>query len=625
MLLEGHRIDRYLLLHRIGKGGMGEVYLAEDERIAQRVAIKLIRAEDDTHKEEHLRLFQREAKAVARLDHPNILPLFDYGETTIDGILHAYLVMPFRQEGTLSDWLSRLPETRPLTSEDIAYFIGQAAAALQHAHDQHILHQDVKPSNFLIRSRLDQPDRPDLLLADFGLAKFYLTTSHMSQEVRGTPLYMAPEQWDGRLTPASDQYSLAIMAYQLLTGKPPFRGNLAELMHQHFEVQARPISELNLSLPKDLDFVFAHALAKKPEERFASVSAFARAFQLALIGAASADSLSAQLSPLHQTIRETQTIIAGEVSEVDTLTPHISGGITSVPTPTVISDPTPQTPVSTPHITPIHPPRKFSSLLPTLDEKMLASVPRWKEALRGKTLWLVGLALLIILASSGLFYTVKTNADNRARATATARAATATSVANSANPYIRRGTLLLNDPLQNNSHGYGWDEITKPARSCHFNNGAYLVQALKSQALAACTAQNMNFSNFTLEVKMRFLTSGYGGILFRTTIPESKFYYFQILSSGDYALYLYKDQFLDHNKNLIDITHIPAPILRTVKQQTYLLAVVANGDTIDLYVNHQHLQTVHDNTVSQGQISFTASGFTSPVKILYSDARVWKL
>src|SRR5947208_2879543 len=186
MQLEGHRIDRYLLLRCIGSGGMGKVYLAEDERIEQRVAIKLIRTEDGTSSKEHQRLFQREASAIARLDHPNILPLFDYGETTIDNTLLSYLVMPYRQEGTLSDWLHQLPKTRPLTSEDAAYFIGQAATALQHAHDHHIIHQDVKPTNFLIRSRLDQPDRPDLLLADFGLARFYATASSMSQEVRGT-------------------------------------------------------------------------------------------------------------------------------------------------------------------------------------------------------------------------------------------------------------------------------------------------------------------------------------------------------------------------------------------------------------------------------------------------------
>ena len=108
MLLEGQQIDRYHILHPIASGGMGSVYLAEDARIGQQVAIKVIRTEmrpDADRTEEAIRLFRREAKAIAKLDHPHILPLFDYGEEHLKNITLIYLVMPYRQEGSLRDWL----------------------------------------------------------------------------------------------------------------------------------------------------------------------------------------------------------------------------------------------------------------------------------------------------------------------------------------------------------------------------------------------------------------------------------------------------------------------------------------------------------------------------------------
>jgi eukaryotic-like serine/threonine-protein kinase len=197
--------------------------------------------------------------------------------------------MPYRPEGSLTAWLrqrgsSELPQRTPLHTQDVAHFIHQAADALQHAHDRQIIHQDVKPANFLIRSDRENPDRPDLLLADFGVAKITTATASASHSIRGTPAYMAPEQLDGHPVRASDQYALAVMAYELLTGRPPFQGSLSQVMYQHFQAQPPAPSTLNPQLPRDVDTVLLHALAKKPEDRFASISAFARAFQEALQG-----------------------------------------------------------------------------------------------------------------------------------------------------------------------------------------------------------------------------------------------------------------------------------------------------------------------------------------------------
>ncbi|QBD79199.1 hypothetical protein EPA93_25750 [Ktedonosporobacter rubrisoli] len=287
MSLEGIQLGNYRLQQQIGSGGMGEVYLAEDTRIPRQVAIKVIHSEvapypDPQTIQEAERLFQREMKAIARLDHPHILPLYDFGEGSFNRKTYTFMVMPFRAEGSLADWLQQRNNPEPLAPQDVAHFIEQAASALQHAHNHQLIHQDVKPSNFLIRHIVERPTLPDLLLADFGIAKFNTSTSAKSQNIRGTPAYMAPEQWDSQSVPASDQYALAVMAYQLLTGRPPFVGRMGQVMRQHFTAQAQPPSSFNQRIPTALDEVILHALEKKPEDRFPSILQFSQSLRLAV-------------------------------------------------------------------------------------------------------------------------------------------------------------------------------------------------------------------------------------------------------------------------------------------------------------------------------------------------------
>src|SRR5216683_2286066 len=286
MSITGLQLGRYRLIRLIGSGGMGEVYLAEDTHIDRQVAIKLFRNEGTRYSgvdgsKKAARLFQREMKAIAMLDHPHILPLFDYGEESVSGFLLTYMVMSFRKEGSLAAWL-RQHTPKPLTPEHVEHFLQHAADALQHAHDRQIIHRDVKLSNFLIRGRKEKPDHPDLLLADFGIAKFNTPIPSVSSAIRGTPTYMAPEQWKGQAVTATDQYALAVMIYELLTGGPPFKGSLEQVMYQHLNALPDPPGTLNSSIPPGIDSVILRALEKKPEDRFDSISAFAHAFQEAL-------------------------------------------------------------------------------------------------------------------------------------------------------------------------------------------------------------------------------------------------------------------------------------------------------------------------------------------------------
>ncbi len=320
---------RYRILRQLGSGSMGEVYLVEDTRINRQVAIKVIRTEASSYSDPNTtsdaaRLFEREARAVARLNHPNILPLFDFGEEVINGAPLTYMVMPYCQEGSLATWLQQRDEGNLLSPIDVAHFLHQAADALQHAHDNDIIHQDVKPQNFLIRSNRNA-HLPDLLLADFGIAKLTAGTSGASQAIRGTPIYMAPEQWEGHPVPASDQYALAVMVYQLLTGRPPFQGGPGQMMYQHFSVAPQPPSAFNPSLTHDVDSILLHALAKRPENRFVSVSAFGKTLQEALL-IDGPTRLNTQNKPIADTIHATLAISYAEAINGTSRTLTLTGG-----------------------------------------------------------------------------------------------------------------------------------------------------------------------------------------------------------------------------------------------------------------------------------------------------------
>ena len=283
------QLGRYRLLKLIATGGMGEIHLAEDSSIDRQVAIKVIRSEIAPYAGEGgpsdaARLFEREAKAIAMLDHPHILPLYDYGEQKKDGTILTYLVMPYRPEGSLANWLEQRGTTNPLSLEDVESILTQTASALQYTHDHQIVHQDVKPSNFLIRVNKDNPNRPDILVSDFGIARLGNMTSGASQSIRGTPGYMSPEQWAGDALPASDQYALAVMAYELITGRAPFKGNPMQMMFAHVNTPPQPPSSIIPGLSPALDAVILRGLAKKPEARFPTISAFAQAFQQAVRG-----------------------------------------------------------------------------------------------------------------------------------------------------------------------------------------------------------------------------------------------------------------------------------------------------------------------------------------------------
>ncbi len=256
----GQQLGNYQLLRLLGQGAFATVYLGEHQYLERAAAIKVLHVQMDSAAQ---RSFQREARTIAQLHHPHIIGVHDFGVE--DQI--PYLVMEYNPGGTLR---SRHPKGAQLSFEQIVCYVKQIAAALDYAHQQHVIHRDVKPENLLLNGG------DDILLSDFGLAVVQRTLDSLStQNPAGTPVYMAPEQIQRKPCAASDQYALGVLVYEWLCGEPPFRGSLFEVFSHHLHEPPPSLCERLPQLPPTVEDAVFRALAKDPYHRFHSVQDFA--------------------------------------------------------------------------------------------------------------------------------------------------------------------------------------------------------------------------------------------------------------------------------------------------------------------------------------------------------------
>ena len=261
--------NRYQIIGTIATGGMAVVYLAKDLLLERDVAVKILR-QDYSQNQAFINSFKSEAKASAKLNHPNIITVFDFGQDR----QRLYLVMEYVNGRDLK---LLIKEKKRFDLHDTLYYLIQACEGLGYAHQSGIVHCDVKPHNMLISSD------NTLKVTDFGIARALDTISAVEKHdvIWGSPYYISPEQASGQPpSPYSDVYSLGVIAYEMLTGHPPFQGKDAEsIASLHRSVNPKPITELNKAISPRVNSVIMRALSKVPSNRYANGFEFSKMFK----------------------------------------------------------------------------------------------------------------------------------------------------------------------------------------------------------------------------------------------------------------------------------------------------------------------------------------------------------
>jgi serine/threonine protein kinase len=269
----GSDIGHYHIVEKLGTGGMAVVYRAFDRQLQRDVAIKIIRTDAFPPQvvERMRQRFEREALSLAQMDHPNIIPIYDYGEFDQS----PYLVMKFIRGGTLKDYIL---SGKPIDFDQAARLLEPVARALNYAHSRNIIHRDVKPANILI-SENGIP-----LLSDFGVAKILEeeegVTLTSDNAAVGTPEYMAPEQWENQISPQTDIYALGVVFYELVTGHKPYTADTPAAVHRMalMDPLVGPKKWVE-DLPDEVEAIIFKALARDPKDRYVSMEEMASALE----------------------------------------------------------------------------------------------------------------------------------------------------------------------------------------------------------------------------------------------------------------------------------------------------------------------------------------------------------
>jgi serine/threonine protein kinase len=340
--LTGRQFGQYQIVAPLGEGGMAAVYKAYQPAMERFVAIKVL-PRHMVSSAEFVTRFRREAKLLAQLQHPHILPVFDYGEA--EG--YPYIVMPFVHSGTLAELLHK----RHLSLLEVRRIMTQVGDALSYAHARGMIHRDIKPSNVLI------DERDNCLLTDFGLARMAEAATKIttSGTIMGTPAYMSPEQGAGSsVDHRSDIYSLGIILYEMITGRVPYTAETPiAVVFKHIQDPLPSARKFNPDLSDAIESVLLKVLAKNPEDRYQTADALTRAVQRAIPEISIDDEVQAQpvisvesiLSQPKSDIASTETAMPPpsapgtqteatltEIAAKDTNQQHVPSSMKSTPT-----------------------------------------------------------------------------------------------------------------------------------------------------------------------------------------------------------------------------------------------------------------------------------------------------
>lgn len=310
-------LGHYRLVRLLGQGGFAEVYLGEHIHLATQVAVKVLHTR---LADEDVLAFKREAQTVARLLHPNIVRVLDFG---VEGAI-PYLVMDYAPDGTLRH---AFPKGSRVPLHLVVSFTKQVAEALQYAHSQRLIHRDIKPENMLLgRNR-------EVLLSDFGIALVQQSSrSNSTQNIAGTVAYMAPEQIQAHPCAASDQYSLGVVVYEWLCGSRPFQGSYTEIAIKHSMVPPPLPRTYAPDIPLPVEQVVMRALQKDPQQRFADVRTFALTLEQAALQSGAQQTFSLAMLPQPTPLSPVSTNTSGSSSTfVPSSMPIITSASTQTP------------------------------------------------------------------------------------------------------------------------------------------------------------------------------------------------------------------------------------------------------------------------------------------------------
>jgi serine/threonine protein kinase/ABC-type branched-subunit amino acid transport system substrate-binding protein len=406
----GQQVGEYRLVRKLGGGGFGTVYQAEHVHEHAQAAVKVL--DIRLTKSEDFKDFINEVRTIL-LRHPQIVPLLDFGISRND---LPFLVMEYAPEGTLRD---RHPRGARIPLPIIVSYVNQIASALQYAHDQRVIHRDVKPENILVRAD------GTLLVSDFGIAKLMEQSVLLSvQSQVGTPVYMAPEQHLGYPCFASDQYALAVVIYEWICGARPFQGTAVGLAVQHMNTPPLPLRDHLPQLPEGIERVILRALAKAPEERFERIQEFADALREAVQRSMStvipSPAIEARNAAPLITPRQVSGLTSSRKSEAlgRTLTDselvslELTMRTADVPTPPL---PTEVKPQEEPRVSVVQNPALLSASTSYISQRMMPEPARQSTApkpVRKSPLWIKILtvaAIFVLVLSFGsiAFFTLK--------------------------------------------------------------------------------------------------------------------------------------------------------------------------------------------------------------------------
>ncbi|GCE22296.1 serine/threonine protein kinase [Dictyobacter kobayashii] len=565
--LVGDHIDKqlgnYRLLRLLRQESATDVYLGEHIFLKTQATIKVLHAQIE---QEVLETFLAETRNIARLKHPNILRVLEFGVE--DKI--PFLVTDYTTRGSLRQLY---PRGMCVPLANVASYVKQVAAALQYIHDQGLSHCGVRPEHML----LGHQNR--ILLSDFNLSIDALDQRDpRKQDERDEELaYMAPEQLQGHPGPASDQYALAVAVYEWLSGELPFQVFSGEQAGR--KLTPTSLDTKLPAIPPELTQVLMIALDQEPEQRFSSVAAFARAFE----------QISGPPQPLSSTTQNgASEITTGPQVRVQPLTTGVKA------------------------------PKKRGFTL-----GIAISLFLFILVLAGGIVgYNVGLFSPIrqtipTMTAIQAAKTVAARATQQAVATFTARStqeiyATATS-----------GSPFINDPL-NDKSASTWQDIQAKTYGCTFSGGAYHMHVPNANTYLACGEQKNVFHNFAFEVEMSVIKGDGGGIVFRSDSDHTHFYVLRLITGGsqsflDVAAY-------SSAKGQTTIQDIRDTISSTNGHTFNLLTAIAYEHSFYFYLNKQFLMTFQDATRNDGIMGLYVLNNNNPAtEVVFRNAKIWKL